>query len=410
MPHRHPRRHFLGQAGLAAVGAALGSAVPFSRHFPSGLIPAAFAAGDSSAIAGKIQGLVVLGERPLTVETPAHLLDDAYTPADRMFVRNNGHPPATIDVASWTLTVEGEAVKTPATFTLAELKSKFKAHTYALTLECGGNGRAEFQPSARGNQWTTGAVSCAQWTGVRLRDVLKAAGADERAVYVGFVGRDTHLSQDPRKVAISRGVPIEKALRDETLIAWAMNGADIPMLHGHPLRLVAGGYPASASGKWLSKLLVRDRVHDGAKMGDKSYRVPCRPVQPGQRVADEEMCIIESMPVKSLITFPKSGVQVKAGDAVALRGHAWAGELDVKAVQVSTDFGQTWQPANLKPAKNRHAWQRFSASVTLGGPGYYEIWARATDTQGKSQPMVVPGWNEKGYLNNACHRIAVQAV
>ena len=82
----------------------------------------------------------------------------------------------------------------------------------------------------------------------------------------------------------------------------------------------------------------------------------------------------------------------------------------MKAVQLSTDFGQTWQPANLKPAKNRHAWQRFSASVTLGGPGYYEIWARATDTQGKSQPMVVPGWNEKGYLNNACHRIAVQAV
>ena len=138
-------------------------------------------------------------------------------------------------------------------------------------------------------------------------------------------------------------MPLAKALEKESLLAFAMNGEPIPMLHGAPLRMVAAGWPASASGKWVNELLVRDRVHDGEKMGGSSYRVPCAPVAPGAKVADDDMCIIESMPVKSLITFPRSGVSVERGQPIALRGHAWAGDRAVKRMHVSTDFGATWQ-------------------------------------------------------------------
>jgi len=122
------------------------------------------------------------------------------------------------------------------------------------------------------------------------------------------------------------------------------------------------------------------------------------------------MCIIESMPVKSLITYPKSGIEHGLGKKLRLRGHAWAGDNAVSRVHISIDFGATWQKAKLSSPANRLAWQHWSAEVGFPEAGYYEIWARATDDAGRAQPMVVPGWNPKGYLNNACHRIAVQAV
>jgi len=173
---------------------------------------------------------------------------------------------------------------------------------------------------------------------------------------------------------------------------------------------VIGGWPGSVSGKWLTRILIRDRVHDGTKMGGKSYRVPCRPVAPGADVPDEDMCIIESMPVKSLITHPRSGIEHPGGQRLEVRGHAWAGDLHVAQMEVSIDFGATWQRAELTLPANRLAWQHWRAEVTFPQPGYYEIWARARDSRGERQPMVLPGWNPRGYLNNACHRIAVQAV
>ncbi len=145
-------------------------------------------------------------------------------------------------------------------------------------------------------------------------------------------------------------------------------------------------------------------------MTGTSYRVPCAPVAPGSTVPEEEMCIIESMPVKSLITYPKSGVEHSVGKPFALRGHAWAGDHAVDKVHVSIDFGATWKKADLRSPVNRFAWQRFSAEIEFAQRGYYEVWARATDENGAAQPMVLPGWNPKGYLNNACHRIAVQVV
>ncbi|MBE9561436.1 MAG: sulfite oxidase, partial [Proteobacteria bacterium] len=256
-----------------------------------------------------------------------------------------------------------------------------------------------------------GAVGCPKWTGVRLKDVLNHCGIKEDAVYIGYYGADKHLSGDSNKQPISRGIPIAKAMEDEMLIAWSMNNDEIPLLNGYPLRLLCSGWPGSTSGKWLEKIVIRNKIHDGTKMSGKSYRIPCESVVPGSKVKDEDMCIIESMPVKSLITYPKTGVDHKLSDGkFAVRGHAWAGDLAVKKLLISIDFGATWRVAKLKDPVNRFAWQRWNAEINFPEKGYYEIWAKAMDEKGVSQPMVVPGWNPKGYLNNSCHRIAVQVV
>jgi DMSO/TMAO reductase YedYZ molybdopterin-dependent catalytic subunit len=294
--------------------------------------------------------------------------------------------------------------------TLEELKRRFAPRTMQLVVECGGNGRAGFWPPASGNQWKLGAVGCPMYTGVRLKDVLESAGVKPSAVYVGYYGEDPHLSGDPDKVPISRGIPMAKALDDATLLVWDMNGEPLPAQHGFPLRLVAPGYPGSVSGKWLTRLWVRDRVHDGEKMGGYSYRVPRHPVEPGADVPESEMAIIEAMPVKSIITRPATGLEHGADRPLALRGHAWCGDGEVAAMHVSIDFGQSWMQASLAPPRNAFAWQRWNAEVRFPSTGHFEVWARATDHAGRQQPMVVPGWNPRGYLNNAMHRIAVKVV
>lgn len=405
------RRSFVLKSSLSSITALIGSNIVFGNLMPKNYQPVALLESlDAFPIKGKHDELVVLNDKPWNIETPAHLLDDRITPGDKMFVRNNGIPPEKVDPNTWLLKISGESVQQEKSYSIADLKSKFKQYSYQLVLECGGNGRAEFNPPAKGNQWTTGAVSCAKWTGVRLRDVLQDAGIKKDAVYVAYYGADLHLSGDPDKKTISRGVPIQKALEDEALIAWAMNDKDIPFQNGHPLRLVFGGWPASTSGKWLNEILIRNKIHDGPKMTGQAYRVPCKPVEPGQKVDDKDMCIIENMPVKSLITYPKSGGMLKLEKSLEVRGHAWAGDRKVVSMEVSIDFGSTWQKVNLEEPANRNAWQHWKTSIKFPQKGYYEIWAKATDDQGQSQPMVVPGWNPKGYLNNACHRIAVKIV
>lgn len=402
------RRLFLKRGSLLALAGLAGIDIVFSKHLPKGYVPLALQSGDPFALFNKHQEMSLLNDKPWNMEAQAHLLDDRITPEDRMFIRNNGLVPESIDAENWELTIEGESVPNPKTYSLQELKNKFKHYTYQLTLECGGNGRSEYNPPAKGNQWTIGAVACARWTGIRLRDLLADVGIKGDAVYIGYYGADKHLSGDENQVVISRGVPLQKAQQDETLIAFSMNGKDIPLVHGFPLRLVAGGWPASTSGKWLNKIVVRNKVHDGPKMGGSSYRVPCEQVPPGAKVPDEDMCIIESMPVKSLITYPKTGLMIDEGERIGIRGHAWAGELEVARVEYSIDFGATWKACTLEKPVNRLAWQHWKANINFPKKGYYEVWAKATDENGVSQPMVVPGWNPKGYLNNACHRIAVK--
>lgn len=402
------RRRVLKSASLVALSTALGAVIPFGRFMPKGYIPVALAQEARLEFPGKTPELVVLGDRPLVAETPAHLLDDEVTPTSVHFIRNNGQiPESPADPAAWELTIDGE-VSTPLTLKLGELKERFENVTHSLVLECGGNGRTQFVPPARGNPWTTGGVGCARWSGVRLKDVLEAAGPKRSAIYTAHHGADPHLSGDPEKVALSRGIRLEKALEPHTLLAFTMNGEPIPNVHGGPLRLLVPGWTGSASQKWLTRVQLRDREHNGQGMTGTSYRLPVAPIVPGTDHKGEGFRILESMPVKSLITSPADGTRPPTGTReLEVRGHAWAGDLTVEEVLVSIDFGQTWQKAELRDSINRYAWQRWSTRVELPTHGYYEIWARAVDSNGTSQPFAAPNWNPGGYGGNAYHRIAI---
>ena len=383
-------------------GSLLGVAIPFAANLRPGFVPVAWAA--ESEIAGK-DGLSLLNDRPLNAETPPHLLDDAITPTRRHFIRNNGIPPTKTAPDSWTLAVDG-LVDNPLQLSIADLKSQFETVTMALTIECGGNGRAFFNPPAKGNQWTYGAVACSKWTGARLRDVLEKAGVQSNVVYTAHVGADEHLSREPGKLPLSRGVPISKAMADNILIAYAMNGEDLHPMNGAPLRLVVPGWPGSCSQKWLKRIWLRDIVHDGPKMTGTAYRVPSYPVSPGEKVDKKDFNIIERMPVKSLITHPQT--KAKVGKSLEVRGHAWSGDRSIRRVDVSIDFGATWKAAELDAPIDEGAWQNWRADVAFPQSGYYEVWARATDSAGEAQPFAID-WNPKGYLNNTMHRVAVVA-
>jgi sulfite oxidase len=418
------RRGFLGGAGLAAVSAAVGGAIPFAANMPGGLIPAALAQGQPGGtpsggaaapkgpqplkFPGKDEGLVVLGDRPLVAETPEHLLDDATTPTPKFFIRNNGQiPEQTKEPDKWKLTVDGE-VNSKLELTLGELKSKFRPVTRRMVLECGGNGRSFFTPQARGNQWTNGGAGCAEWTGVRLADVLKAAGVKPSAVFTGHYGADPHLSGDQNRVALSRGVPIKKAMDENNLIVWAMNGEPLPGIHGFPVRLVIGGWPGSVSEKWLTRIWVRDKPHDGQGMGGTSYRVPTRPIVPGSNDDGKTFRDLESMPVRAIITNPGNGTKLAAGSReLQLRGASWAGDFTVREVDLSVDFGATWTRAKLDKPKTKYDWQRWTATVKLPSDGYFEVWARGTDSRGVMQPHAAGNWNPQGYGGNPMHRVAV---
>jgi len=412
------RRGFLNRAGLAAMGAAVGGAIPFSQNMPAGLIPAALAQAQPSApppaaapapapakgpqylnFPGKDPKLVLLGDKPLVAETPESLLNDDTTPLDKFFIRNNGQiPEETKEPEKWKITIDGEVNK-KLELTLGELKSKFKPVTQRMVLECGGNGRSQFSPPGRGNQWTNGGAGCAEWTGARLADVLKAAGVKSSAIFSGHFGADPHLSGDTTKDAISRGVPIKKLLDQNNLIVWAMNGKPLTNIHGAP---------GSVSSKWLKRIWIRDKEHDGAGMTEFSYRTAIKPMIPGDKGDPKNMKILESMPVRSIITSPGNGAKLAAGTRdVALRGAAWAGDNLVEAVDISIDFGSSWKPAKITPPKNRYDWQRWTTSAKLPSDGYYEIWVRATDNRGNRQPHVAGNWNPQGYGANAMHRIAV---
>ena len=414
------RRGFLGGAGLAAVGAAVGGAIPFAANMPGGLIPAALAQNAPAAapptaakgpqylkFPGKDEKLVLLGERPLVAETPEHLLDEETTPTAKFFVRNNGQiPEEAKQPGAWKITVDGE-VNNKLELTLDELKTKFRPVTQRMVLECGGNGRSFFTPTARGNQWTNGGAGCAEWTGVRLSDVIKAAGVKSSAVFTGHYGSDRSLA-DASKDALSRGVPIKKAMDGNNLIVFAMNGQPLSNIHGGPVRLVIPGWPGSVSSKWFTRIWVRDKYHDGPGMGATSYRVAIKPMVPGDKPEDGNFRDLESMPVRSIITSPANGDKFPASTKeVKLRGAAWSGDNTVKQVDVSIDFGATWTRAKLERPKNRYDWQRWTATMKLPSDGYYEIWTRGTNSNGEMQPHIAGNWNPQGYGGNPMHRVAV---
>ena len=404
------RRDFLAKVGKTALLASLGMFGAGCETIDQGLLSRGLmpvVLEDPQAAGLPKSGMLVHSENPFNGEFAPHLLNDDVTPTERHFVRNNSSIPERAinkDLRGWKLVIDGEVHKELA-LSMDDLM-RFPQVTMEVVLECAGNGRSLFEPEVSGTPWQRGAVACSEWTGVRLRDVLQAAGAKPSAVYTGNYGED--LPNDGSE-PFSRGIPIEKAMDEHTLIAFKMNGEVLPAAHGFPARLIVPGWIGSAMQKWLNRIWVRGTVHDSEKMSGYSYRVPDYPIAPGDKPPVEDMRIATAWQVKSLITQPQSSLEFSTGTPIKVRGHAWAGENRIDKVLVSTDFGLQWQETRLIPPSNRYAWSHWETELALANKGYYEIWARAYDDTGAAQPFSQP-WNPKGYLGNVIHRVPVSIV
>lgn len=352
-------------------------------------------------------GLHVHEEEALNAEPALALLDEPITPVDSFFIRNNGHLPEIDGDSDWTLTIDGE-VERPEVWTVEGLRQRFETVTVTAVLECAGNGRSRFSPATNGLQWRLGAVGCARWTGVRLADVLEHAGPKPGAIYTAHYAPDRQIGK-PEKAALSRGLPMAKAVAPETLIAFAMNGEPLPRLHGGPLRIVAPGYPGSAWQKWLDRISLRAVEHDGEKMRGTDYRMPIRPVRPGEPLDPSNFAVITDMPVKSLITAPLDGFVVQQGERLTVAGFAWSGAVPLESVAISSDGGESWSEVALQAGEGRFAWQRFETEIVVGQPGPFVVMARARDAEGGIQPLE-PVWNPRGYCNNQVQRVRGSVV
>lgn len=342
--------------------------------------------------------LLVRSARPEDLETPVELLDSWITPNDLFYVRSHLYTPE-INIKDWSLRVEGE-IDHPVTLRIDELKRLPEVSTI-VTLECAGNGRAFFDPPVAGVQWEKGAVGTARWTGVRLADLLRRAGLKSRARYVVLDGADRPMGKVPDFV---RNIPIAKAMHPDTLLAYEMNGAPIPVSHGFPLRAVVPGWEGAFAVKWLTHIRVLDQEHDGffVKTG---YRFPTKNVSPGAAVDPKDMAPLTGLIIKSIITAPADKAKIKTG-TLHVKGFAWAGEANVIRVDVSVDNGSTWQPAQLGRNSAKYAWREFQYTWRPSRPGSYLIMSRAMDSQWRAQP-VTARWNPSGYLWNVIDRIRI---
>jgi DMSO/TMAO reductase YedYZ molybdopterin-dependent catalytic subunit len=243
-------------------------------------------------------------------------------------------------------------------------------------------------------------MGCPAWTGVRLRDVLNAAGLKSNAAHVAGQGGD--FGAIATAAPVIRSIPMSKAMDENTLVAWGMNETALPKVHGYPLRLVVPGWVGSASTKWVHTLTVLDAPFKGTYM-DSSYRIPRHPVKPGDRMPKDAVST-EAWPVKSMITHPAPNAAFKVGKPVLIEGRAWVGEGDIDKVELSFNEGVTWQRAALESGGDKYAWRVFSHAYMPRTPGYVTVLARATDDRGNMQP-ILPAWNPLGYFWNAIHRV-----
>ncbi len=339
----------------------------------------------------------VMTERPLNAEAPVESLKSWITPNRVFFDRNQGAiPPRPISLRRWRLAVEGE-VETPLNLTFDRLRRMPKAIA-ADTLECSGNGRSLLSEKTSGNPWTVGGVGNAVWGGLWLRDLLQQAVLKPAARHVSFEGFDTPLGS--AGVKFVRSIPLDKAL-SSTLLAYEMNGDPLPLKHGHPLRALALGWTGANCVKWLSRIVVMDRPYEGFFM-DNVYRV----FEKGQDPRTGE--VVTGLKLKAIITQPGPAETLRTGLNVIL-GAAWAGEGEVTCVEVSTDGGGHWRPAEFIGPHEPFAWRQWQLIWEAREKGTCTLMARAADAGGGRQPMQAEV-NALGYGNNGVREHAVQVT
>jgi len=341
--------------------------------------------------------MILQRTRPPLLETPIEVFDQGvFTPNDRFFVRwHLAVIPETIDAAAFRLSVHGQ-VNRPLSLSLSELAALPQVEIAAVN-QCSGNSRGLFSPRVAGGQWANGAMGNARWTGVRLRDVLDRAGVKPGAVQVRFNGLDEPVVAEGPD--FMKSLDIDHARDGEVMIAYAMNGSQLPLLNGFPLRLIVPGWYSTYWVKMLNDIEVLDHPDDQFWM-KTAYRIPDTPnadVKPG--ATGFKTVPISGMNPRSFLTNVRTGDAVKAGSRLALRGLALGGDSAVKQVDVSADGGATWQQASLGRDEGKYSFRRWTSSVHIAGPANAALMVRCTNAAGSVQPMA-RNWNPGGYMQN----------
>ena len=406
------RRDFLRVAGWLGVGSVLAASRWRLNAAEPDVITLPFENGERPLVAyPQKRPLIRLTSRPPQLETPFSVFNEGtLTPNDAFFVRYHLtlSPPATplLGPDKFRLAIQGK-VQAPLTLSVAELKSQFEPAEIVAVNQCSGNGRGFFQPRVPGGQLGNGAMGNARWRGVRLRDVLNKAGIPPGARQVTFNGLDKPLvAQTPD---FAKALDIDHALDGEVLLAFEMNGTDLPWLNGYPLRLVVPGYYGTYWIKHVHEITVIDHLDDSYWMS-AAYRIPNNDgacVEPG--TTPTKTVPIARLNVRSFITSLADGASIRSGVTTILRGITFDGGHGIREVLFSEDAGKTWREAELGRDPGKYSFREWTIPFAPQRPGPYELKVKATNRIGQSQPLE-PLWNPAGYMRNVVETLRVTAI
>ncbi|MBN2895642.1 MAG: molybdopterin-dependent oxidoreductase [Campylobacterales bacterium] len=352
--------------------------------------------------------LITYSDRPPLLESPRETFSRAITPNDEFFVRwHMPEIPTHIDPATYKIHING-AVERELHISLDSLKLDFEQVEVTAVLQCGGNSRSAFTPTAGGIQWGHGAMGCAKWKGVRLRDLLSRAGLKKDAAWIGFNGLDNAAYYETPNFV--REMPLED-LDDHVIVAYEMNGEDLPYLNGYPLRLVIPGHYSDSWVKMLSNITVTTEYQKLFFM-DVAYRVPdndCECETPENRFKPTKP--ITTMNVKSIIGYPTNNTIVHHNTHLVVRGVAFDDGHGIRDVLISTDGGKTWGTALLDKDAGRYAFRAFRYAIKPTKMGKLTIMAKAINRLGAEQPFAHEiKWNHGGYKFNGIDAVTVEVI
>jgi sulfite dehydrogenase (cytochrome) subunit A len=399
------RRRFLQSAGLFGLAALAGGT---ARAEESITLP--FENGERPLVQyPQKRPLIRLTSRPPQLETPFSVFNESViTPNDAFFVRYHLSvlPPPSVDAETFRLQIKGK-VKTPLEFSIADLKSLFEAVEMVAVNQCSGNSRGFFQPRVPGGQSGNGAMGNARWKGVHLKDVLNKCGVVEGAKQAVFNGLDRPLL--PQTPDFVKALDVDQALDGEVMLAYEMNGEELPWLNGFPLRLVVPGHYGTYWVKHLNEITVMDETFNGFWM-NPAYRIPdntCACVEPG--ATPKKTVPITRFNVRSFITSLANGSQVKAGDTTTIKGIAFDGGYGIQQVLFSDDGGRNWREAELGKDLGKYSFRPWTIPFTPKQAGSFELKVKATNRIGQSQPLEAL-WNPAGYMRNVIETVKVLAI
>ncbi|SDM30641.1 Tat (twin-arginine translocation) pathway signal sequence [Methylobacterium phyllostachyos] len=398
------RRGFLTGLGIGGLAAAAPAWAAGSVKLPLPGGPDERAL--TTAFPGKGE-MILQRTRPPLLETPFEVFDEGvFTPNDRFYVRWHwANIPAAVDANTYRLKVHGHVHK-DLSLSLDDL-ARLPRFEIAAVNQCSGNSRGLFEPRVAGAQWANGSMGNARWAGVRLKDVLDKAGVKAGAVQVRFNGLDEPVVDGAPD--FKKSLDLDHAQDGEVMLAYAMNGEQLPLLNGFPLRLVVPGWYSTYWVKMLSDIEVLDKPDENYWM-KIAYRIPDVPganIKPGQ--TGFKTVPINRMVPRSFVTNMRDGAKVAAGSPVAIRGLALGGDCGVKAVDFSGDGGATWSPAELGMDEGKYSFRRFTGSLPALAAGAHAVKVRCTNANGLVQPMD-PVWNAAGFMQNGVETVSFQVA